>query len=420
MIPALSAGQITFDIVSGASGNKLFSLFTETLGVEIMKKKLLRYLPAVLFFLPLVIPFRSELVLFPTEKKYQLSAYNDTTENTGNSLSVLAKVTDSLIVFDYTLRSIRGFPYAGFMINFFGVDSFIDISSYDSVCVDIVTKQASYFEMQLKTFIENVTDMNDFRTYHTMTCDVPVDIQVKRYSLPKGKFRLAPWWDKWATNKFGQLAKSLPREPDYSKFFAVNFESSSAKIENEPDRFSITKIAFVKKHKRGMVALICVAGFAAYVIIVFCIGFIIAQKKKLTKSTSLPTPMTDEDIPIHIPPDVVELEARQLKDYIYKNYEKSDLTLDMVAHEVKISPPNRVTIILQHKFNMTYPQYLNDIRIKAAQKMLTATDLPINDIGYNVGYNNIPHFNRVFREIIGCSPKEYRDNHKTPGSDIRL
>jgi AraC-like DNA-binding protein len=52
--------------------------------------------------------------------------------------------------------------------------------------------------------------------------------------------------------------------------------------------------------------------------------------------------------------------------------------------------------------------------------MLTATDLPINDIGYNVGYNNIPHFNRVFREIIGCSPKEYRDNHKTPGSDIRL
>jgi AraC-like DNA-binding protein len=384
-----------------------------------MKKKFLLYFPAFLFFIPLVMPFRSELVLFPTEKKYQISAYSDTTESAGNSSSKLTKVTDSLIVFDYTLRSIRGYPYAGFMINLFGIDSFIDISSYDSVCVDIVTKQASYFEMQLKTFIENVTDINDFRTYHTMTCDVPVDINVKRYSLPKEKFRLAPWWDKWANNKFGQLAKSLPREPDYSKFFAVNFESNSGNVENEPDRFTITKIAFVKEYKRGMVALLCIVCFAAYVIIVFCIGFMFAKMKKLKKSESIPAPVTDEDIPIHIPPDVIELEARQLKDYIYKNYEKSDLTLDMVAHDVKVSPPKRVTVILQHKFNMTYPQYLNDIRIKAAQKMLAATDLPINDIGYNVGYNNIPHFNRVFREIAGSTPKEYRDNHKNPVNDLQ-
>jgi AraC-like DNA-binding protein len=191
-------------------------------------------------------------------------------------------------------------------------------------------------------------------------------------------------------------------------------------VANQPDRFTITKIAFVKKYKRGMALALCATCAAAYVIIVLFLGYVIAKRKKLRTSPLSPATVADEDIPVHIPPDVIELEARQLKDYIYKNYEKSDLTLDVVAHEVKISPSNRVTIILQHKFNMTYPQYLNDIRIKAAQKMLTTTDLPINDIGYNVGYNNIPHFNRVFRETCGCSPKEYRDNHKASGIDSKV
>lgn len=393
-----------------------------------MKKKFLWYLPALLFFIPLGTSRNSELVLFPTDKKYEIKTYIDTADSEGNSSCRLTKVTDSLIVFDFTLHKVHGDPYAGFTINLFQTDSaftiypyagfsvnlsrvngFIDISSYDSLCVDIVSRQASFFEIQLKTFIENVTEMNDFRTCHTTTCRVPVDLKLKRYSLPMEDFKLASWWDKWTIKKFGSLAKGLSRKPDYSKLFSINFQGGVESAENAPLRFIIAKIAFVKKSKRGAIAMICGACFAAYAIAVFLLGFI-AGKFKENKIQEIQSSDTVFD-PHPVPPEMIDLEYKQLETYINKNYTNSGLTLEDVAHGVGISPP-RVTIILQQKKNMTFPQYLNDVRVAAAKKLLSATKLLINDIGYNVGYNNIPHFNRVFSKIANCSPGEFRDKNK--------
>jgi AraC-like DNA-binding protein len=135
------------------------------------------------------------------------------------------------------------------------------------------------------------------------------------------------------------------------------------------------------------------------------------------------TPASDDDdqIPLRIPPDTTDIEAEQLKKYFYHHYQESDVSLEKVAREVKISPPTHITTILQKKFNMTFPQYLNTIRIKAAQKLLCTTDLSIIEIALNVGYNNISHFNRVFQKIGCCSPGQYRDRHamefKKPCSD---
>ena len=56
----------------------------------------------------------------------------------------------------------------------------------------------------------------------------------------------------------------------------------------------------------------------------------------------------------------------------------------------------------------TYIQFLNELRIeKACQKLLFA-DLNIDQIAFDVGYQNISHFNRVFKSIRGQSPNEYR------------
>ena len=56
----------------------------------------------------------------------------------------------------------------------------------------------------------------------------------------------------------------------------------------------------------------------------------------------------------------------------------------------------------------TFKQYLNIIRITEAKRLLRETDNQITSCAYNVGYNNIPHFNRTFKQLEGISPKEYR------------
>ncbi len=55
-----------------------------------------------------------------------------------------------------------------------------------------------------------------------------------------------------------------------------------------------------------------------------------------------------------------------------------------------------------------FVEYLNNVRIKEAKKLLLNTDRTINEISSNVGFNSNTHFGRVFKSMEGLSPSEYR------------
>lgn len=53
-------------------------------------------------------------------------------------------------------------------------------------------------------------------------------------------------------------------------------------------------------------------------------------------------------------------------------------------------------------------EYLNHLRVKEACNMLTDTKLDISEIAGSCGYNNLSNFNRQFKRVVGCSPRDYR------------
>jgi AraC-like DNA-binding protein len=57
-------------------------------------------------------------------------------------------------------------------------------------------------------------------------------------------------------------------------------------------------------------------------------------------------------------------------------------------------------------------EYLNRIRIQKSCLFLKRSSMSIVEIAFSVGYNNLSHFNRYFRRIIGMSPREYRNKSK--------
>ena len=59
---------------------------------------------------------------------------------------------------------------------------------------------------------------------------------------------------------------------------------------------------------------------------------------------------------------------------------------------------------------MTFKQYLNKIRLSEAKRLLKETDRQIADIAYHVGYKNVTHFHRIFKQNEKISPNEYRKN----------
>ena len=61
---------------------------------------------------------------------------------------------------------------------------------------------------------------------------------------------------------------------------------------------------------------------------------------------------------------------------------------------------------------MTPLQYLLDIRLSNAKKLLETTDYSINEIALIVGYENALYFSRLFHKHICMSPKEYRKDFR--------
>ena len=83
-----------------------------------------------------------------------------------------------------------------------------------------------------------------------------------------------------------------------------------------------------------------------------------------------------------------------------------NITVDDIAQHVNL---NRS--YLQRKFkiatNQTIVDYIANLRIDKAKKMMTATSLPIIDIAVSVGYNSRQSFFKSFKKITGLSPSEY-------------
>lgn len=60
----------------------------------------------------------------------------------------------------------------------------------------------------------------------------------------------------------------------------------------------------------------------------------------------------------------------------------------------------------------TLSDYIIDIRLGNATRMLIDTTESIAEISFCCGYNNLSNFNRIFKRKKGCSPSEFRDNYR--------
>lgn len=83
------------------------------------------------------------------------------------------------------------------------------------------------------------------------------------------------------------------------------------------------------------------------------------------------------------------------------------ITLDDVAEYAGM---NRTYFCLFFKKHMGMPliDYINGIKVETACRMLKTEALPISDISDRCGFKTVTYFNRVFKNIVGISPTEYR------------
>lgn len=101
----------------------------------------------------------------------------------------------------------------------------------------------------------------------------------------------------------------------------------------------------------------------------------------------------------------VELDT--VTSFILHNYNDPDLNMNVVSANVKMSS-QKIPKIIKKGVKLSFPQYLNKIRITEAKRLLVDSDLTVIEIAMAVGYNNVTHFNRLFKSMEKISPNEYR------------
>ncbi len=100
----------------------------------------------------------------------------------------------------------------------------------------------------------------------------------------------------------------------------------------------------------------------------------------------------------------------RLIEYILSHY-RQPLHADDVAKALGISH-SYLARILSKRLGMNFNEYVNRMRVQAAQELLTTTEAPVTQVMGEVGFESQATFNRVFREITGQSPREYRTHRQ--------
>lgn len=94
------------------------------------------------------------------------------------------------------------------------------------------------------------------------------------------------------------------------------------------------------------------------------------------------------------------------KHYI-EEHQADDLSLGQVAKAVNTST-FYFCKMFKKATGINFTDYVSRIRIEKAKNLLLNANLRVSEIAFEVGFQSLTHFNRVFKKTLGQSPTEYR------------
>ena len=96
----------------------------------------------------------------------------------------------------------------------------------------------------------------------------------------------------------------------------------------------------------------------------------------------------------------------QAKKYIKQHFTE-DIDRNDVANSVFLTP-NYLSKLFNKETGLTIRDYINQLRINEAKRLLSTTSKAISTIAMDVGFENVSYFSTVFKKYCGCNPDMWR------------
>lgn len=122
---------------------------------------------------------------------------------------------------------------------------------------------------------------------------------------------------------------------------------------------------------------------------------------------------TDQDAQLlasdgyQLAPGVAETERmKRVLEFVLLNF-REEIRIEQIASIAGMAPA-AFCRYFKNRTRKTFVEYLNELRIGHARKLLTNIDLSIGQVGMECGYNNSSHFHRQFKLSTGMTPFQYQ------------
>lgn len=98
--------------------------------------------------------------------------------------------------------------------------------------------------------------------------------------------------------------------------------------------------------------------------------------------------------------------VNDMVNYLQANY-KNNISLAELAHIFSFTP-NYCGHLFKQMTGITFNDYLNNLRVKHACKLLLSSNLSIREIAFDSGFNSLEYFYATFKKFYGITPAKYK------------
>lgn len=102
----------------------------------------------------------------------------------------------------------------------------------------------------------------------------------------------------------------------------------------------------------------------------------------------------------------------EIQIYIQKHYAEN-ITLHMLAEKFYLHP-NYLSRLFKEKAGKNFVDYLTEVRMEKVKDLLLNTNYKIIEICSMTGYDNPRYFSKVFKQVTGTTPREFREQKCRP------
>ena len=330
----------------------------------------------------------SSLIMFPADN-VRYSAFCDSSENGNSTIDLFS--SEGSIKFEFTLREGFRNPYAGIQVS---RGNFIDLSGFSRVKIRMKASKSQKVRIILINYLNGFTRSSCLMSNLYLIRELSVTDEMTDYTLNISYFHAEKWW--YELNNLPPFDPAI--KPDLKSITAINIENDENMRINLQERLNIEHISFSG------------SGYKEIVIPLIFIALYFALLAAIRKFKAKPFRQNITEYKKVNISGCTDNSLKAVTSVLLEHYTDPDLTVEKTASLSGVNI-DKIPKIIKTGCNITFPQYLNAVRITEAKRLLRETDAKIIEISFSVGFGNLSHFNRCFKNSEKTSPKNYRKKY---------